>query len=263
LSISLRENLEDLTADKLVNIRTAFSRLMQIRDNRGYNHISGYHGIPGFYCWHHGTRTRRPRPSRPLRLFFPWHRAYLYWLEQHLKDQVPDIALPWWDWSSDASRRVGIPNAFSQEFANGEPNPLFKFHIKVPTSNPPLDEVTIRDPGDPSELPDSQMVTNILDLPDFDDFDLMAENFLHDNIHVWVGGSMSIVDTAAYDPIFWFHHCMVDRLWYLWQIKFGDSTGMEDMLDEVLEPFPLRVRDVLSVRDLGYDYAVSQIVINT
>jgi hypothetical protein len=38
---------------------------------------------------------------------------------------------------------------------------------------------------------------------------------------------------------------------------------MEDMLDEVLEPFPLRVRDVLSIRDLGYDYAVTQMVINT
>ena len=33
------------------------------------------------------------------------------------------------------------------------------------------------------------------------------------------------------------------------------------LLDEVLAPFNFRVRDVLSVNDLGYDYAAAQSVV--
>ena len=39
----------------------------------------------------------------------------------------------------------------------------------------------------------------------------------HDRVHGYVGGSMGQVPTAAFDPIFWSHHSMVDRIWYLWQ----------------------------------------------
>ena len=31
-----------------------------------------------------------------------------------------------------------------------------------------------------------------------------------------VGGLMSAVETAAFDPIFWVHHCNIDRLWSVW-----------------------------------------------
>lgn len=56
------------------------------------------------------------------------------------------------------------------------------------------------------------------------------EWLLHDSIHVWVGGlwnfvgdtpqdggHMSFPDVAINDPIFWLHHCNVDRLWTIWQ----------------------------------------------
>ena len=41
----------------------------------------------------------------------------------------------------------------------------------------------------------------------------------HGAVHVAVGGSggfMSAFDTAALDPIFWLHHCNLDRLWERW-----------------------------------------------
>ncbi|KAG8825286.1 hypothetical protein FRC17_008757 [Serendipita sp. 399] len=42
---------------------------------------------------------------------------------------------------------------------------------------------------------------------------------IHGTIHKWVGdnGHMSVADHAAFDPIFWLHHCNVDRLFALWQ----------------------------------------------
>ena len=41
----------------------------------------------------------------------------------------------------------------------------------------------------------------------------------HGAVHVAVGGPsgfMSAFDTAALDPIFWLHHCNLDRLWERW-----------------------------------------------
>jgi len=43
----------------------------------------------------------------------------------------------------------------------------------------------------------------------------------HDDVHVWVGGDMVDITTAGYDPVFYAHHCMIDRVWYLWQVKWG------------------------------------------
>lgn len=48
---------------------------------------------------------------------------------------------------------------------------------------------------------------------------------IHNSIHVYVGGSsvkegyghMMFPEVAAFDPIFWMHHCNIDRLFHLWQ----------------------------------------------
>ncbi|KAI1812818.1 common central domain of tyrosinase-domain-containing protein [Poronia punctata] len=48
--------------------------------------------------------------------------------------------------------------------------------------------------------------------------------YVHNNIHNWTGGfggsftgHMAEVPVAGFDPIFFFHHCNVDRLFALWQ----------------------------------------------
>jgi hypothetical protein len=35
---------------------------------------------------------------------------------------------------------------------------------------------------------------------------------------------MGVVGTAAFDPIFWSHHAMIDRLWWLWQARNGNGN---------------------------------------
>ena len=54
---------------------------------------------------------------------------------------------------------------------------------------------------------------------------------------------------------------MIDRLWWVWQTKNGNSNISTDLLDVVLAPFNMKVRDVLNVNDLGYDYAAAQAVV--
>lgn len=39
--------------------------------------------------------------------------------------------------------------------------------------------------------------------------------FHHGDIHLWVGGNMAELNTAADDPLFWMHHANVDRIWEL------------------------------------------------
>lgn len=39
---------------------------------------------------------------------------------------------------------------------------------------------------------------------------------LHNRVHIWVGGDMG-PGTSPNDPVFFLHHCNVDRLWALWQ----------------------------------------------
>ena len=98
-----------------------------------------------------------------------------------------------------SSHIEGIPRAFSEETVNGEPNPLAKAHISVPTANPPAEKDTRRFPGDPSELPTSSQINFALSLSDYGDFSDELEG-IHDGVHVWVGGiggDMASVPFAA------------------------------------------------------------------
>jgi tyrosinase len=47
--------------------------------------------------------------------------------------------------------------------------------------------------------------------------------FLHNRVHMWVGGSMG-PGTSPNDPVFFLHHCNVDRIWTLWQKKHTTSA---------------------------------------
>lgn len=49
---------------------------------------------------------------------------------------------------------------------------------------------------------------------------------LHDNVHAMLGGTdghMTIVPFSAFDPLFFLHHAMVDRILALWQVFHPDS----------------------------------------
>ncbi|KAI9783412.1 MAG: hypothetical protein M1839_003947 [Geoglossum umbratile] len=50
--------------------------------------------------------------------------------------------------------------------------------------------------------------------------------FIHNNVHNWTGGDygqMGDVPVAAYDPIFFLHHCNIDRLYAIWQALYPEK----------------------------------------
>jgi hypothetical protein len=68
------------------------------------------------------------------------------------------------------------------------------------------------------------------------------EGTVHDQFHLnfgGVGGFMRHPDVAAFDPIFFLHHCNVERLFSAWQLRhpgqvpprFGTETPLKPFLD--------------------------------
>src|SRR5882757_11273086 len=98
-----RKNAGLLSDDEVAGLRTAWEQIKQISvdargDDRGFFEHAGQHGVPYWRCPHH----------TPQRLFLPWHRAYLYRLEQALRDRVESVTLPWWDWTTTREIPAGF-----------------------------------------------------------------------------------------------------------------------------------------------------------
>jgi tyrosinase len=258
--IRLRQGVQNLDVAGVTAFREAYRQMMAITDNRGFGAFAGLHGTPGGWCWH-GHRNPAHFPGRDMLLFLPWHRAYLYNFEMAMRDRVPGVTLPWWDWTLGPPRQNGVPQIFADKLAGGKPNPLFSFRMNVPTATPRLNRDTVRQPAAPEDLPTSDDVATVMAVTDWSEFSDALEGQLHNRVHGWVGGDMGIVAVAAFDPIFWSHHAMIDRLWWLWQARNGNGNIPPELMDVVLAPFSFKVRDVLSANALGYDYAAAQTVI--
>lgn len=253
--IRIRAGVHNLTTQQVADLRNAYGLLQGISDNRGYQYLAGLHGVPSWYCWHHQQNSRT---AQQMELFLPWHRAYLYNFEMALRDRVPGVTLPWWDWTLRPPQANGLPKIFTDpKEADGKPNPLKQFKINLPHTNPRVVHTTKRQPAPADQLPARPDVDAALAKTDWSDFTDAVES-LHDQVHGWVSGDMGVIGTAAFDPIFWCHHAMIDRLWYVWQVRNGNGNISPDLLDEVLTPFNFKVRDVLNVTTLGYDYAAGQ-----
>ena len=102
----------------------------------------------------------------------------------------------------------------------------------------------------------------------------VCENFsiteLHNRVHIYVGGTMLEVPTASNDPIFFLHHCNVDRLYEEWLDQYSDANfpsyqpdtfnygiAPGHNIDEYLVPmFPLMTNREIHRRaaSLGYTY---------
>jgi hypothetical protein len=196
-----------------------------VGDERGFDWFASVHGLAlPFWC-EHGTP-----------LFLPWHRAYLYYFELAMQTrlgprftpiapqdpELAEVGLPWWDWTSDESHREGIPDAYAQDEIDGQPNPLAASTIgsciggealstgvwSAPLVNAVRQQVpgsitddgpprTVRDPDEPDELPRAATLDDIvLQQNTFDTFTTSLEQ-VHNDVHVWVGGSMTLVPTSA------------------------------------------------------------------
>lgn len=231
-----RKSVTKLSADEVTRLREAIKQALKISDDRGYQFYAGWHGVPFGYCWHHHP------------LFLPWHRAYLYFFELSLQRIDPQVTLPWWDWST----LDNIPPTYRTGALGSAPIRPF-----VPKTRAGWPDRTFRQPGQDPRVPAPPYRDGYdwaMAAPSFTSFNERITQ-VHDTVHVWVGGTMSDPAWAAYDPVFWAHHCMVDRAWRIWQHHHPGAAPPGNYLDHGLRPRSITVRDVLDVKQLGYDYA--------
>lgn len=179
--------------------------------------------------------------------FLPWHRVYLYHFENMIRDVLRDLvapaqaeawALPFWDWERPGmngklprfavtpgkglhwtgpkqakhkanGREFGQRNAAT---TTGGVDQRFIGPQAIATvlasrdlialgsgrNNAPRDNRT--NPGTPGSL----------------------ERMPHNMAHGWMGGDMGAF-LSPRDPVFWMHHCNVDRIWAQWAAKVGTT----------------------------------------
>jgi len=210
--------------------------------------------------------------------FLPWHRLYLARMESTLRAVVKsqggpgDWALPYWDYDRGGQTRFLPPSFRAPTLPDGTPNALFVAQrgagFNAGTRGLPDGPTGITSPA----LALGQSSFTPPPLPSFGGGSSGPVQFFHEtgqleqtphnDVHVTLAGLMSDPFTAAQDPIFWLHHCNIDRVWSAWQ-NGGNADPVDakwltqgfDLFDAKGGPVRDRVDAALDTRtQLGYRY---------
>jgi tyrosinase len=173
---------------------------------------------------HDGNAQREP-------FFLPWHRMYVFYFEQIIRavSGEQSFTLPYWNYSiADPTKHGIIPKQF--RLAN---DPIFKslFRANRNSGGPQIPNVNGGDPIDkfaPGALATTALKQGAY-LPSgaLQGFNRALDFGLHGNVHglTGAGQNMGSVPWAARDPVFWMHHCNIDRLWASWNKNGGVNPG--------------------------------------
>lgn len=194
--------------------------------------------------------------------FLPWHRMFVYYFESIVRAASGDdsFTLPYWNYSTcDPALRGVLPDPFREP--QDASNPLY-----VEKRNPGVNDgrpIQEGEPGDPLNL-DALAECTYEEIDDtIQGFCLALDAGLHGQIHVLVGGTqnMGAVPWAAGDPIFWMHHCNIDRLWASWNAAGRQNLADPDFLAQTFvfadvdgQRVVATIRDFLDIAPLGYSY---------
>ena len=205
--VRIRKNANTLTPGERDRIVSAFAQL----NNQGAGRFTDFRDMH--------TQVSSPQ-AHGAPGFLPWHRAYLLDLERELQAIDPSVSLPYWRFDQPA------PNLFTREFLGvsnaigtvqfSPTNPLQFWRTDgVPGINRrPFFNTAAAPPGLRTE---AQTLALGNQYPRF----RTLEGNPHGSAHTSFGGSISSIDTAARDPLFFLLHCNVDRLWAKWQRQLG------------------------------------------
>ncbi len=212
---------------------------------------------PGWATCDHGTW-----------FFLPWHRMYVYWLEQILRQASgdPNFALPYWNYADPAQRL--LPPIFRQPADSS--NPLYEANrrsgINSGTRGLAFADVDVRTAFAQDAFSSTSSPYAFGGYPRAPSHASGTHGALesspHDNVHDAIGGYMHDINKAARDPIFWLHHANVDRLWNKWlSSRTHSNPTASNWLDQRFTFFDAQrtavtesVRQFMSTRASEYRY---------
>jgi tyrosinase len=143
-------------------------------------------------------------------MFWAWHRMYLYWFERIVRHHsgVPNWALPYWDY--------GWETTLSSATRRQIPAPLRD------TTSTLYDGTRNAALNSGGSLSAGTTATAAGFIPTgYFTAQSSFQGTPHNVVHTAVNGDMGSFATAGLDPLFWLHHCEIDRLWNLWLAKGG------------------------------------------
>lgn len=181
--------------------------------------------------------------------FLSWHRYFLYRFERQLRTYVPGVRLPYWDWTDlsplltdtflgpDGSVGNEVRSGYFARNApgttgNSTPAPAWwpagLSGWTLPAGFGIWQGALRRIIKAPSLLPSASDLRNTLAQSTYAAFQNELESGaglssfpaqqMHNGLHGWIGGHMSNPSASPFDPVFFLHHCNIDRLWAMWQI---------------------------------------------
>jgi tyrosinase len=225
----IRKNVASLSAQEVQTLQKSFSALMERdpSDSNSYFALAGIHGLPmPISCLHHENR------------YNPWHRAYLKIFEDAMRS-VPgcqDVTIPYWDIQAPLPTLLQEP-PFGSYTLPRDPGASPSFpntrYFPYTTKRFPLDTIAqnLQERGVFSDIEISRTESrwNASNTGGYQKFSIQA----HDGGHLSIGPTMAEQEIAAYDPVFWFFHCNLDRLWLKWQEAVGATTlaGFKTTID--------------------------------
>lgn len=234
------------TSDDVVAFREGVEEMKRRRDS---DRLS--------WAWQNDIHRRRAQQGNGL--FLPWHRLQLAHLERVIGELTGHrtFALPYWDWQGDRYLPTWMTRPGSSLYERRR-----------------VAGVESIDFNRARWSADSRFANVVRDrFIDFCGGPRSAGNvelYGHNHLHMLIGGRqpgplglMSRPETAAADPVFWLHHCNVDRVWATWHRNVGPAVYPREWADIELGGFigpqgqdtgPWRVGGIVETRSLGYRY---------
>jgi tyrosinase len=193
-------------------------------------------------------------------LFLPWHRMFVLAFENIIRavSKRDDFTLPYWNYSVSGPTHGVLPDPFLKK---DDPvfGPLYVAERnRLANAGQPIDQGQADDPLGLSSLSEAEYSPNGA----LQGFCLAIDSGLHGNVHVLTGNreNMGAVPWAARDPIFWLHHCNIDRLWASWNANGGKNPKAPWNDDTFVFADPkgnrivAKVSDYFDIASLGYSY---------
>ncbi len=308
--MKIRKSVNNLTPQEKKDFIEALLQLK--KDGRYDEYVHWHHAvmIPTILPYEpHDPDYRNGAHRGPS--FLPWHRAFLAAVEKDLQQINPNITIPYWDWTVDSE--LSDPKSaliWSDDFMGGNGVESDQWRVaKGPFAfNKGNWNIPVGHDG-PALL--RNFASTVNSLPTKDDLKLTMSEYLydtpnynsspftigfrnrlegwitkrgdyrvattssqmHNRVHLWVGGSMMPM-TSPNDPVFFLHHCFVDKIWADWQAeKMKDFNNGEapppphyapisdgplgHNVRDIMKPFNVSVESTFNIADLGYSYEVT------
>ncbi|AYN04679.1 tyrosinase family protein [Flavobacterium sp. 140616W15] len=187
-------------------------------------------------CTHNGS-------DRAALNFLLWHRMYIWYLEKIVRELSgkEDFALPYWNYGS----REKVDNIMAAPIRNKSGSLYTAARYSILNDGKPIL------PNQVSEI--QSALSELQKNPSFGGkggFTRSLEGAPHGYMHNLIGGGYAIpsetyyneifqtntsglmanVESAGFDPVFWLHHSMIDRIWESWDVsEYGQRPTLAEL----------------------------------